>query len=65
LSGDSWNPNKFYTYRFVSNFSVITFTVPGMEDWEEEEWDSAAESDLASYVTEPEAYSMDDCWENE
>jgi hypothetical protein len=36
-----------------------------MEDWTEEMWDAAAESDLLDYVTEPEAYYMDDCWKNE
>jgi hypothetical protein len=33
-----------------------------MEDWTDEMFDSAAETDLASYVTEPDAYHMDDCW---
>jgi hypothetical protein len=33
-----------------------------MSDWDEEMFDSAAETDLASYVTEPDAYHMDDCW---
>ncbi len=61
---ESWNPNKFITYRYVSDFAVITFTVPGMADWSDEMFDSAAESDLLDYVTEPEAYYMDDCWEN-
>jgi hypothetical protein len=65
MSNEEWNPTKFYTYRFISDFAVISFTVPGMDTWEEDEWDSAATSDLASYVTEPEAYYLDDCWENE
>ncbi len=62
---ESWNPNKFVTYRFISDFAIISFNVPGMEDWTEEMWDMAAEDDLKSYVTEPEAYYMDDCWKNE
>ena len=60
---EEWNPNKFVTYRFVSDFAVITFSVPGMDDWTEEMFDSAATDDLESYVTEPEAYYMDGCWE--
>jgi hypothetical protein len=52
------------TYRFVSDFAVITFTVPGMSDWDEEQWDSAATDDMTSYVTESDAYYLDDCWEN-
>ena len=60
---ESWNPDKFVTYRYVSDFAVITFVVPGMKDWSEEMFDSAANDDLASYVTEPEAYYMDDAWE--
>jgi len=59
-----WNPDKFMTYRFVSDFAVITFTVPGMSDWDEEQWDSAATDDMTSYVTESDAYYLDDCWEN-
>ena len=60
---EEWNPNKFVTYRFVSDFAVITFSVPGMADWTEEMFDMAATDDLESYVTEPEAYYMDGCWE--
>lgn len=60
---EEWNPNAYNSYRFISDFAVITFTVPGMADWSEEEWDSAATSDLESYVTEPNAYYMDDSWE--
>ena len=59
---ESWNPDKFVTYRYVSDFAVITFVVPGMKDWSEEMFDSAANDDLASYVTEPDAYYMDDAW---
>jgi len=58
-----WNPDKFMTYQFVSDFAVIMFTVPGMQDWDEEMFDSAAEDDLASYVKEPEAFYMDDSWD--
>lgn len=57
-----WKPDKFITYRFISDFATIVFTVPGMSDWSDEMFDSAAETDLASYVTEPEAYYMDDAW---
>lgn len=59
---ETWNPDKFVTYRFVSDFAVITFLVPGMSDWSDEQFDSAAETDLAAYVTEPDAYYMDDSW---
>ena len=62
---DDWNPDKFITYRFISDFAIITFNVPGLSEWEEEWWDSVAQTDLASYVTEPEAYWLDDCWEIE
>lgn len=62
---ENWNPDKFITYRYISDFAVVTFNVPGMSDWTEEMWDMAAEDDLKSYVTEPEAYYVDDCWENE
>lgn len=61
--GDGWNPNKFITYRYVSNYAVITFTVPGMADWSEEMFDSAADSDLRDYVTNPEDYYMDDAFD--
>lgn len=62
MSGEDWNPDKFVTYRYVSDFAVIVFTVPGMSDWSEEMFDSAANDDLVSYVTEPDAYYMDDAW---
>lgn len=62
MNEQSWNPNKFVTYRFISDFAVVVFSVPGMEDWTDEMFDSAAETDLASYVTEPDAYYMDDSW---
>lgn len=65
MSEDNWNPNRFLTYRYISDFAVITFVVPGMSDWSEEMFDSAANDDLASYVTEPDAYYMDDCWEDQ
>lgn len=57
--------NQIKTYRFINDYSVITFTVPGRSDWSEEEWDSAADSDLVSYVTNPEQYYMDDCFDTE
>jgi hypothetical protein len=63
LLSESWNPNKFVTYRYVSDFAVIIFTVPGMSDWTEEMFDAAAESDLLDYVTNPEAYYLDECFE--
>ena len=64
MSGEDWNPDKFVTYRYVSDYAVITFTVPCMSDWSEEQIDSAAESDLRDYVTNPEDYYLDDCWDN-
>jgi hypothetical protein len=57
--------NKIMTYRFVNDYAVIVFTVPGMKEWSEEEWDTAAIDDLVSYVTTPEQYHMDDCWDEE
>lgn len=62
---EDWNPNANYTYRFVSDYAVITFTVPGMKDWTEEEWDSAAQSDLESYVTNPEDYYQDEVFDEQ
>jgi hypothetical protein len=53
------------TYRFINDYAVITFTVPGQSNWSEEEWDSAAQTDLESYVTTPEQYHMDDCFDTE
>jgi hypothetical protein len=54
---------KVMVYRFGNDYGYIVFTVPGDEDWSDEEWDSAAQSDLESYVTTPEQYYLDDCWE--
>jgi hypothetical protein len=62
---DDWKPDKVMNYRFTCDYAEIVFTVPGMEEWSEEEWDSAAQSDLESYVTTPEQYFMDDSWEGE
>jgi hypothetical protein len=62
---DDWKPDKFITYRFVSDFAIVTFVVPGMAEWSEEAWNEVALTDLASYVTEPEAYYQDDQWEIE
>ena len=53
------------TYTFVSDYAVITFTVPGEADWTEEMWDTVAETDLKSYVTTPEDYYMEDCSDDE
>ena len=64
-TNDDWNPDKFMTYRYVSDYAVIEFTVPGMADWEEWEFDSAGQSDLESYVTDPQDYYLDDSWEKE
>lgn len=60
---EDWNPDKTMTYKYVSDYAKITFTVPGMSSWEDEEWDSAAQSDLESYVTDPQDYYLDDSWE--
>jgi hypothetical protein len=65
MTNDDWKPDKFITYRFVSDFAIVTFIVPGMAEWDDETWDSVAHTDLASYVTEPEAYWEDDQWEVE
>jgi len=53
------------TYRFINDYAVITFTVPGEAYWSEDEWDTAALDDLKSYVTTPEQYYMDDCFDTE
>ena len=60
---DEWNPDKFMTYRYVSPYSFIEFTVPGMADWSEEQFDSAGQYDLEQYVTEPKQYWLDESWE--
>ena len=57
--------NKFMTYRYVSDYSVITFTVPGNKAWGEVEFDAVAKDDLESYVTSPKDYWLDDSWEKE
>lgn len=54
---------KVMMYRYTSDYSVFEFTVPGKDTWSEDEFDSAAEFDLKCYVTTPEQYSFDDCWE--
>jgi|688.fasta_scaffold1189987_2 hypothetical protein len=61
---EEWKPDKFMTYQYVSPYSVIQFTVPGMADWSEEQWDSAGQYDLEQYVTEPKQYHLDESWEN-
>jgi hypothetical protein len=61
---DDWKPDKFMTYQYVSDYSVIQFTVPGMADWSEEEFDSAGQSDLESYVINPKDYFLNEVWEN-
>lgn len=58
-----WNPDKAFYYRFQSNYAEITFVVLGMQEWSEEEFDSAADSDLASYVADGGDFWLDDCWE--
>jgi len=60
---DDWKPDKFMTYMYVSDYSVIQFTVPGMADWSEEEFDSAGQNDLESYVTNPKDYFLNEVWE--
>ena len=55
--------NKFMTYKYVSDYAVITFTVPGNKAWGEVEFDAVAKDDLESYVTSPKDYYLDDCWE--
>jgi hypothetical protein len=65
------NPNppevcdKLLTYRFISDYAVITFTVPIHSSWSEEMCDSAGWDDLASYVTSPNDYYLDDAFETE
>lgn len=60
---DEWKPDKIMTYRYISDYAVITFTVPGMSDWDEDRFDDASMTDLRSYVTDPQDYWFDDCWE--
>lgn len=57
--------NKVMVYQFGNEYASLTFTVPGLKSWSEEEWDDAARSDLASYVTTPEQYYLDDCWDKD
>ena len=57
--------DEIKTYRFINDYAVIVFTVPGDSEWSEEEWDSAADEDLKSYVTNPEQYYMDDCFDTD
>lgn len=52
------------TYRYINDYAVITFTVPGDTKWSEEEWDDAGQTDLESYVTTPEQYYLDECWDD-
>jgi hypothetical protein len=54
---------KVMMYRYTSDYSTIEFTVPGYKKWTEDEFDSAAEFDLRCYVTTPDQYSFDDCWD--
>lgn len=60
---EDWKPDKFMIYKYVSDYAVIEFTVPGMADWSEEQWDSAGQNDLESYVFLPHEYDLDDSWE--
>jgi len=60
-----WNPDKAFAYRFQSDYAEIVFNVFGMQEWSEEEFDSAADSDLASYVADGGDFWLDDCWEVE
>jgi hypothetical protein len=57
--------DKVMVYNFMNDYGSLVFTVPGLKSWSEEEWDSAAQSDLESYVTNPEQYYLDDCWEHD
>lgn len=65
------NPNppevcdKVLTYRYISDYATITFTVPVHSTWSEEECDSAGQSDLESYVTSPDDYYLDDVFESD
>lgn len=48
------------TYVFGSDYADINFDVPGKKSWTDEMWDSAAFSDLKSYVTNPDDYALMD-----
>lgn len=60
-----WNPDKAIAYRFQSNYAEIVFIVCGMQDWSEDQFDSAADFDLTSYVNTPSDFWLDDSWELE
>lgn len=57
-----WKPNQVMTYRYMSDYATIEFPVLGKSEWTDEEWDSASQFDLESYVSDPEDYNLDDCW---
>ena len=56
---------KTLTYRYVSDYAVITFSVEGEDDWSEEQFDSASEFDLGCYVQNKFDYYLDDCWDKD
>ena len=51
-----------HTYRFVSDYAVVTLSVTGEEDWTEEMFDDTAQQELASIVISPEAFYQDEVW---
>lgn len=54
---------KALTYEYVSNYAVITFRVEGEDDWSEEQFDSASESDLSEYVKSPDDFYLNEAYE--
>ena len=54
---------KALTYEYVSDYAVITFRVDGEGDWSEDQFDDAAQTDLATYATNPEDYFLNEVYE--
>jgi hypothetical protein len=63
IKDPEWKPNKFMHYRYISDYAVVSFTVAGMDDWDEDRFDDASMFDLRSYVLNAEDYWLDDCEE--
>lgn len=66
---NDWTPDQFYTYEFHDNDETqsVTLLIPTESSWDEEQVNSVAFFDLATYLgvgmeeVETEWYD-DDCW---
>jgi hypothetical protein len=57
------DPEKvLHTYRFVSDYAVVTLSVSGEESWTDEMYDDTAQEELASIVINPESFYQDEVW---